>query len=207
MEIIKYMNYLNCYYYKFKKNNKILNIFYAGNLDLYMSLRDENINNYDNNLELYFDITKENYQIYELFEQLYNYIIEGNPFAEYLYDDNDIFDNIDYKKIYFYKDLVNENKNIIWISDNGPRDAEDKLIIKKEEDYYRLIFVRNDKPLDCGYKSPFGISIRFRNSGSYYAPYNCVFMNLYNKLNEIDLINHQIHFEELEYQKKLKKVY
>ena len=198
MEIKKIKNYMNCYDYLFIDNNKTLKIFYAGNLDLYMTLSDGNIIDYEKDLNLYFDITKENYSVFELFDQAYNYILEGKPFADYSHDD------YNYKNTYQYQNLI-DNNNIVWISDNGPRDVEDKLIISKYDDFYRLNFIRNDKPLDFGFKSPFCIGIRFRNSGSFYAPFNCTFMNMYNKLNNLDLENHQIHFEEIEYQKKYKK--
>ncbi len=204
MEIKKIKNYMNCYDYLFIDNNKTLKIFYAGNLDLYMTLSDGNIIDYEKDLNLYFDITKENYNVFELFDETYNYILEGKPFADYSYDEFDSFSNFNYKNTYQYQNLINNN-NIVWISDNGPRDCEDKLIINKYDDFYRLNFIRNDKPLDFGFKSPFCISVRFRNSGSFYAPFNCVFMNMYNKLNNLDLENHQIHFEEIEYQKKYKK--
>ena len=47
------------------------------------------------------------------------------------------------------------------------------------------------------------VSIRFRNSGSRYNPFNIIFMKMFNKLQEYNPEYHQIHIEELEYQKKL----
>lgn len=49
------------------------------------------------------------------------------------------------------------------------------------------------------------ISIRFRNSGSRYAPFNRLFMKMFNKLQFLDDVNdygHQIHIEEYLYNNK-----
>ena len=45
-------------------------------------------------------------------------------------------------------------------------------------------------------------SVRFRNSGSRYEPYNFTFMNMYNGLCEYDSDYHQIHIEEYLYHQK-----
>ena len=42
-----------------------------------------------------------------------------------------------------------------------------------------------------------------RNSGSRYSPHNIVFMRMFNELQEYYPEYHQIHMEEIEYQKKL----
>ena len=54
-------------------------------------------------------------------------------------------------------------------------------------------------------KSSFNIVVRFRNSGSRYDPFNCVFMRFYQRLQEVDPNYHQVHIEELIYRKKLKR--
>ena len=51
------------------------------------------------------------------------------------------------------------------------------------------------------------ISIRFRNSGSRYAPFNIIFMKMYLNLQKIDDVNdygHQMHIEE--HLNKIKKL-
>jgi len=52
-------------------------------------------------------------------------------------------------------------------------------------------------------------SVRIRNSGSNYQPYNVVFMRMFNKLQDYDTELHQVHMEELIYneEKKLKRKY
>ena len=49
------------------------------------------------------------------------------------------------------------------------------------------------------------IPIRFRNSGSFYNPFNVLFMRMHNKMKKIDDVNdigHQIHIEEYLYNKQ-----
>ena len=45
-------------------------------------------------------------------------------------------------------------------------------------------------------------SIRFRNSGSRYEPFNICFMQMYNELKNYDSNCHQIHIEEYLYKQK-----
>ena len=196
MKIIRYKNDFQGYNYTLEKDDKRLEISFARNLDLYMILRcNRNIG--EENIELYFDITKENNYIYSLFDSLYNDIITGNIFDEYSSN------RFDYTKTEEYRRLVDCNNNITWISDDGPQELEDRVIISKlNSDTYRLLFIRNDKEMDFGFKSPFGIVVRFRNSGSMYDPFNCIFMKLYNKLQDYDPDYHQIHIEELKYIKR-----
>lgn len=201
MRIDKIKNNMNTYDFYLKKDGKILKIVFSGNLDLYLMLENDKTIPDKENVILYFDITKENYEIFQLFDSLYKNIITGNIFNHI---DKKI--NYNYKKSYEYSLLVDNSLNINWISDDGPLELEDALrITKLNDDTYRLYFYRNDKPLDCGFKSSINISVRIRNSGSRYNPFNCAFMKMYQELQKIDPNYHQIHFEEIEYLRKLKK--
>ena len=189
-----------CYDIELIDNNKNLKILFAGNLDLYMILSNNEIIPYGKNISLYFDITKEDYDIYSIFDSLYEDIINGRPFGS-----DSLSSDYDYTRQEEYKKLVDSNLNINWISDDGPPEIEDMLKISKiDNDTYRLTFIRNDKPMDFGFKHHMGISVRFRNSGSRYNPFNCLFMKMYHELQEIDSEYHQMHFEEMEYLKKKK---
>jgi len=195
-----------CYDIELIDNNKKLKILFAGNLDLYMVLGNNEIIPENENVVLFFDITKEDYEIYSIFDSLYRNIIDGKPLEKDEYDE-EFFDDdeIDYKNTYQYKILVDNDHIIRWVSDDGPYEEEDRLRIKRlDDDTYRLIFIRNDKPLTEGMKSGFGIAVRFRNSGSRYQPFNCLFMKMYHELQSIDPDYHQIHMEEIEYLKKKK---
>ena len=53
--------------------------------------------------------------------------------------------------------------------------------------------------------NPRKITIRFRNSGSRYDPFNIIFMRLYQGLCNLDYEYHQIHIEEYLQESKIKK--
>lgn len=199
MEISRYRNNDGTYDYELKKDDKTLRILFGGNLDLYLSLSDGKMYDDRHNASITFDITKEDYEIFELIDNLYYDTITAN-----IHGKRDEDYEIDYSLIHQYKSLVYDKK-IHWISDEGPRDVEDSFELSKiDEDTYRFTFLRTDKPLDFGFKSPTSISVRIRNSGSNYAPFNCIFMRMYNNLQEVDPEYHQIHIEEYQYKKKMK---
>lgn len=165
-----------------------------------MTISNEEILSNDKNITVFFDITKENYEIYLIFDSLYKDIISGNVFGI----DSPYSECVDYTKTDEYKNLVDKDFNINWISDEGLSDVEDKLKISVvNNDTYRLTFSRNNTPIRYGLKNTFGMSIRVRNSGSRYYPFNCVFMRMYYNLQNIDLNYHQIHLEEIMYMKNL----
>lgn len=178
------------------EENKQLQISFAPNLDLYWCFRDGNddITTYGT-----FLITKENYQIYELFEQLYSEIASCQVF------DDDGLNEIE-KQSGQYKELFNDEV-ITWISDD--RDLENDNIVKmsKQEETFLLEFAKKEKKKDIQnlWDMSRRVSIRFRNSGSSYAPFNIPFMRMFNKLCEYDPEFHQINIEEYLYQKSIKK--
>ena len=138
-------------------------------------------------------ITKENYFLYELFYKLYESI--KNNMVYYDYDQND----------YFLTETNNLYKDgkIVWYSDELHEEIASKLTIEKEDEIFKVIFEKSKEWYDG---IPITYSIRFRNSGSRYRPFNISFMSMYNNLKKYNPENHQIHIEEYLYkQKKLKK--
>ena len=94
----------------------------------------------------------------------------------------------------FYKDVFDEEDYLI----------ADRVSIEKIDDTYVLKFTRPELTEDkFSFRTIGNISIRFRNSGSRYDPFNIIFMRMFNKLQEYNPEYHQIHLEELSYQKKL----
>lgn len=232
MEITReYFEREGCFNFSIRKDNQILNIIFGGNLDLYWNLfveSDRKLTTTDIKREIYeesryiFEITKENYFIYSLFDELYNDIkdskifvpynepkellnnIEDNyDFGTYLSEDEINKSNNRYKERDIYQKLFDDNE-IKWHSDDDYFKRADRIIIRKTEDAYILEFIR-PKISDTSYMyRPYrSISIRFRNSGSMYEPYNIIFMRMFNKLQAYDPNCHQMHIEELTYQKKL----
>lgn len=103
--------------------------------------------------------------------------------------------------------LFAPNGDLYWRYLSGINVLDDKekqeLTITKEESF-KVIFEKSKKSQDGIFIT---YTIRFRNSGSRYNPFNINFMQMYNSLKEYDPNNHQIHIEEYLYkQNKLKKL-
>ena len=98
------------------------------------------------------------------------YNLKGEIFVSSIYNE-ELFDE--------------ENKTITWYSDETAHKVANYLKIKKETDCFIINF--NIQENIDGYDSDFNsslydISIRFRNSGSRYDPFNIIFMRMYERL-------------------------
>lgn len=111
--------------------------------------------------------------------------------------------NAEWKNYYRYHWLY-QNEVITWRSDEHIYEDADRVKIYQENENIILEFSRPPiKDEELIYHMYGSIGVRFRNSGSYYDPFNIIFMRMFNKLQEYDPDYHQIHIEELLYQKKL----
>ena len=187
-------------------DDKILTITFGGNLDLYWYLKGKEEKEVDT-----FEITKENYFLYSLFDILYNNIVKCNIFK--VYDEELSFVssvkelqmiynrkkelNIIFSKYEEYKRLYN-GECICWYSDEDSIEDANYVKIIKKEDKYILEFYSNKKSSTLWLSN----TIRFRNSGSRYMPFNMIFMNMYNSLCTSKYDENQIHIEEYLYKKK-----
>ena len=183
-----------------KKEDKMFSISFEGNLDLYFMF-----NSVEDNT---FEITKDNYYIYECFLNLYNDIKNNNVYEldeitmnflqtpEEIEEEKKIIKELNEhaKRTGHYDELFN-NDIITWKSDDRDWSEAGSVSIKKEEDKFLITF------------SDTMTSIRFRNSRSYYDPYNIIFMKFFNNLMEYDENDRQIHMEEYLYEenKKVRK--
>ena len=104
------------------------------------------------------------------------------------------------KKVDYAYEKLFQNDIIKWYSDDMPLENASSLEIKKQEDIYSITFFQGKEEYDFP-----TYSVRFRNSGSRYHPYNFAFMSMYNALSEYDSNYHQIHIEEYLYNKKITK--
>lgn len=182
-------------------------IFFGGNLDLYWScFYKGNILNSDDEKEFY--VTMENYYLFSLVDDLYNRIknyevIDVDDVFCYGESFSDSYDRyIQFKESLKRSDEINNNRPFIdngieWHSDDSYYDDASVLRIEKVDDVYKIIFKKGKEGIFATY------TVRFRNSGSRYDPYNVLFMKMYNKLCLYDPEFHQIHMEEYLYQKKL----
>lgn len=163
-----------------KKDGKTLSIIFARVLDLYMILQDGKKIQRNESKTIDFDIDIDDGEVYTLFDNLYTDIINGNIMG----DKPKNIKSIDNDLIYRYNLLVDKNNNINWVSDDGILEEEDMMRMSKNENSYRLSFIRNSKRRSYGFKDPYGINIRFSNSGSRYSPFNIVFMRMYQEFNK-----------------------
>ncbi len=226
MEVTRQKGTESGFDYTFQEDNKILRIVFGGNLDLYWSLTNLNEDtisdsSYDEQYETFL-ITKENYTVYQMFKKLIEDIKLPRVYEplkiDHLDDELEIYPseeseeercnrwNDELKNSYRYKRLY-DGENIRWHSDEDSYDEADVVQITEQEDSILLEFYRPKQDVKTiGRIMPGTISIRFRNSGSTYDPLNIVFMKMYQELQNYNPDYHQIHFEEIEYQKKLRKV-
>ena len=230
MEITRREGHRSGYDYQIKQGDKVLNIVFGGNLDLYWNII--NLSEETSLDSLYkeqyetFTITKENYFLYSLFKQLIEDVKEAKVFTprpdvyideeyETLPDGTDNIEteeqrcnrwNEDLKKSERYKKMY-DGKAISWHSDDEPYDIADRVRITENEDVILLEFYRPETILEtCEFRFPGSISIRFRNSGSTYDPFNILFMKMYRELQTYNPDYHQMHIEEIEYVKRLQKI-
>lgn len=200
-----------------KDDNKSLAFRFCGNGDLYWVINSQEKPIVD---KLNFIITKENYELYKLFEQLFIDIKNSSVFDSFemmpFYIQNSNYncntrDNeknklrklmLDFMK---YKELYNlEENTITWHSDETAYEVSNVLKIIKEKDKFNLEFSiqKHRDEYDKDFNSPGYIPIRFRNSGSFYTPFNVIFMRMYHNMSFLDDVNeegHQIHLEEYLY--------
>lgn len=191
-EVERYENGWGYDTFVIKTDSGSFEILFAPNGDLYWRYLSEKCILNDKEIQE-LTITKENYFVYELFYKLYESIKNNKVF----YDDETYFEVNERENKLF------KNNMIEWYSDELPIDITSKLTVKKEKETFKVIFQKSKKSQD-------GISltytIRFRNSGSKYEPFNISFMHMYNELKKYDPNCHQIHIEEYLYkQKTLKK--
>lgn len=169
MEFKKSKNSFGWYDIKLTDNEKELSIYYSPNFDLYMSATNGQRLKTDDDDYIYFDIYKKDYRIYQAIDNLYR----------------NVYQKAKKEKI----KLLDEDNNIIWVSDSGRLETEDSLLIYKYDECYRLLFFRNnnyDRKFGNKHKNARKIDIRFGNSGSRYKGYVAFFMNMHGELQNIE---------------------
>lgn len=173
--------------FRIRTDDESFDIIFGGNLDLYWAYwPKQNVKNWP--VSKTFTITKENYFLYQKLDELYIRIKEKRPYPK-----------IEIEEDYTFEKLF-QNGVIEWYSDDAPMEEASKVEIKKLEESYAITFYQGK--LDYGFPT---YTVRFRNSGSRYNPYNLAFMNMYYGLGEYNPDYHQIHIEEYLYYKKLQK--
>lgn len=180
-----------------------LNISFGGNLDLYFVL-----NGSDKQSE--FVITKANYNVYKAFLNLYNNVINCK-----FYEENEFMSDYERYLREKHKELLMlcSNYNLLvkdgvitWLSDDFSEEVGPSFQIIKKDDSFIIKFNRGNEEKQDLWLLKHMISVRIRNSGSMYNPFNYLFMHLFRELKELDLEDRQIHIEEYVYEEKLKRM-
>lgn len=162
-------------------------ILFGGNGDLYFRPVINRMELYEKDNPIYFNISKEDGFLFESFERLYIKICNYDAFDKIDFFEetdssvgNDNSENEYQRKRDSYREYPLVNDGVIsWHSDEDMSEISSVLNIRKlDEGTFQLEFIKN-KPEDAMYMT---YSIRFRNSGSTYDPFNCRFMELYNNL-------------------------
>lgn len=188
-------------------DEKVFEMIFGGNLDLHWNIW--SVNSIDRNRSIFMNITKDNYVLWELFDNLYNDFKNCNvsvvsdvelSFCENSEEVRALYDRCDkrnefLRNTYEYKRVFDGN-SIKWVSDD---ESCNMVTIIPNNDEYAIEFISGGK--EISYLEPHGI--RFRNSGSSQAPFNQLFMILYNEIISGKHDFNQIHINE--YVRKLKK--
>lgn len=180
-------------------DNGTFEISYENNLDLYWRyIYTDSIDKVENTK--IFKITKENYYLYCLFLELYQAIKEKKPYKTF---PNYIDEELRNKKLKYYgRYELYKNRTITWYSDDFAEFANaSNFGITKENDYFLVTFVKSKIEDFNGFLFP-TYSVRIRNSGSRFDPFNNTFMGMYQRLKDYNPEYHQIHIEEYLYKSK-----
>lgn len=207
-----------------KEGKSELCIVHGGTTDLYWMLNSPNVEKYNE-----FIITKENYAIYSAFKQLFKDIRDIDIYGEkelpfYIKTEKAkrVYYGAKYKgiaeeerlyrknNVAHYNNLFNKKaKTITWYSDETNHEVANYFQIKEEKETFRIVFGFQPpiKGYDRDYHTKRCITVRIRNSGSYYDPFNIIFMRMYDNMKNIGNIdeeNYEMDIEEYIYQKKKK---
>lgn len=168
-------------------NDKVsLEVSFEGNLDLYFVLKGADI---DNKVI----INESNLRVYDTFNELYESLINCSLPYE-IRDKNLLRRTSNY-------DMLVQDKVIKWACDDYSVDVGPFFEIAKVNDEFVITFDRGNIEKQF-LASKYSISVRLRNSGSLYHPFNANFMRLYHELCDLDL--DQIYIDEIGKLKRIK---
>ena len=157
-----------------------------------------------------FEISKKESEMYNIFSELYEIIKNREIYKVNSYELEFCETEEEKKELYERKRNLNENasvyinynllfqdKTISWHSDSTIYDEANIVNISKTEEKIILEFILYNK--DMADED----SIRFSNSGSRYKPFNLVFMEMFQKLQQINLSYNK---QEESKQKKIRRL-
>lgn len=196
MTISKEKDFMERDEYVLSNNNLEFKMYYGGNLDLYWEIKNKDVNseNFDDYEEkpLEFTITPEEHEVYSTFSHLIDTVISSakyicdeetkeeeekmNTLDELLYLD----DEEEEEELKPYEVMV-RNSSVVWHSDNAELDDANFVTITRINGNILITFRKREMGEDI----PGVIPIRFRNSGSRYAPFNQFFMQHFLEMGNV----------------------
>lgn len=178
-----------------EENNKRI-IITLNNNDLCWYFESDDIENFN------FSITKQSYDIYLIFDMLFSNMKNCQVYKPNLnypkdqYELNKHLKEIDSKnkKLYMIQknSMLFYDDAIFWHSDDNFYNNSNILTISKQDDSYLINFKMKD----------YHNKVYFNHLGSRYLPFNKLFIDLFNDLVEYSKNDHQIHINEIIYNKQ-----
>lgn len=197
--------------YVLSQDNLAFKMYYGGNLDLYWEIRNKEVNG--DNFETYeeksleFIISPDDSEVYSTFSHLIDNVIST---AKYVCDEEEkeekeLMNNLD--ELVSFEDeeekeeelkaheLMVRNSVVVWHSDDDEIDRANFVTLTRINGNILLTFRKGIMEEDI----PGVIPIRFRTSGSRYAPFNKFFMRHFQEIDRVvnDLDKEQQHMRKL----------
>lgn len=197
--------------YVLSQNNLAFKMYYGGNLDLYWEIRNKDVNG--DNFETYeekpleFIISPDHSEVYSTFSHLIDNVIST---AKYVCDEEEkeekeLMSKLD--ELVSFEDeeekeeelkaheLMVRNSVVVWHSDDDEIDRANFVTLTRINGNILLTFRKGIVEEDI----PGVIPIRFRTSGSRYAPFNKFFMQHFQEIDKVvnNLDQDQQHMRKL----------
>lgn len=183
--------------YTFTEDNLVFKMYYGGNLDLHWEIQnnDVNMDNYEEyaELPLEFVISPEYPEVYMLFSELFDSVksLAMELESEYALKEKAKMEALD--ELVYVEDekevpvheLIVRNNVVVWHSDETELDLANYVTITRIDGNMLLTFRKGVVVNDI----PGTITIRFRNNGSKYAPFNVYFMKLFSSMEKVRVVS------------------
>lgn len=179
--------------YVLSEDNLVFKMYYGGNLDLYWEIRNKDVNG--DNFETYeekpleFIISPDDSEVYSTFSHLIDNVIST---AKYVCDEEEkqekeLMNKLD--ELVSFEDeeelktheLMVRNSVVVWHSDDDEIERANFVTLTRINGNILLTFRKGIVEEDI----PGVIPIRFRTSGSRYAPFNKFFMQHFQEIDKV----------------------
>ncbi len=205
MLVGKSIDKLNNPEYTLIKSNLKFKIYYGGNLDLYWEIENtdvtfDNFQDYEEK-PLEFRITEDDGEVYSVFSELYSGFMgaareldsEEKKKEKEKMDATDQIVYVDDQKEVSLTELLVKNGAVVWHSDDDVEydDANFVTITPFTGD---ILITFRKGPVDDNI--PGTISIRIRNNGSRYQPFNMYFMKHFDQMKNVATISEEVEPEQ-----------